>query len=95
MLCDICMLYDCIDRTGRSNDTDRTRGSNDLDRAGGPNESTGLEGTAETHRPEGRILASSGVYVVCGILGNSLSIYACSCLLCVSGTSVERGKAPT
>ena len=41
---------------------------------------TGLEGLAETHRPEGRIIASSGVCVVCGILGNSLSIYAYSCV---------------
>ena len=88
MLCDICMLYDFIDRTGGSNDTDRTGGSNDTNRARGSNElrpdqrvqrATGLEGPAETHRPEGRIIASSGVCVVCCILGNSLSIYAYSC----------------
>ena len=28
------------------------------------------------------------------ILGNSLSIYAYSCCVCVSGTSENRGKAP-
>ena len=30
---------------------------------------TGLEDPAETHRPEGRIIALNGVYVVCGIFG--------------------------
>lgn len=30
----------------------------------------------------------------CGILENSLSIYAYSVMLCVSGTSEDRRKAP-
>ena len=70
VLCDICMLYDDIDRTG---------GSNELWPDQRVQRATGLEGPAETHRPEGRIIASSGVCVVCGILGNSLSNYAYSC----------------
>ena len=73
-VCDICMLCD-IDRTGGSNDIDRAGGSNETDRVGGPND-TELEGSAEIHRPEGHIVALSGVCVVCGILGNSLRIYA-------------------
>ena len=73
-LCDLCYA-EFIDRTGGSNDIDRTGGSNDTDRTVGSND-TELEGSAETHRPEGHIVALSGVCVVCGILGNSLSIYA-------------------
>ena len=41
-----------------------------------------------------RVMAWKGVCVVCGILGNSLSIYAYSVVWCVSGTSEDRGKAP-
>ena len=35
------------------------------------------------------------ICIVCDILGNSLSIYAYRVVLCVSGTSEDRGKAPT
>ena len=41
-----------------------------------------------------RDMAWKGVCVVCGILGNSLSIYAYSVVLCVSGTNEDRRKAP-
>ena len=57
----------------------------------------------ETHGPEGRagrqcyvdqmVRAGRRMCVSC-ILGNSLSIYAYSCYVCVSGTSEDRGKAP-
>ena len=46
----------------------------------------------ETHGPEGQGLERR-MCVSC-ILGNSLSIYAYSCYVCVSGTSEDRGKAP-
>ena len=46
----------------------------------------------ETHGPEGQGLERR-MCVSC-ILGNSLSIYAYSCCVCVSGTSEDRGKAP-
>ena len=42
--------------------------------------------------PEGQGLERR-ICVSC-ILGNSLSIYAYSCYVCVSGTSEDRGKAP-
>ena len=57
----------------------------------------------ETHGPEGRagrqcyvdrmVRAGRRMCVSC-ILGNSLSIYAYSCYVCVSGTSEDRGNAP-
>ena len=71
-LCDLCYA-EFRDRTEGSNDTDRTRGSND----------TELEGSTETHRLEGHIVALSGVCVVYGILGNSLSfVLTVLCVMC-------------
>ena len=46
----------------------------------------------ETHGPEGQGLERR-MCVSC-ILGHSLSIYAYSCGVCLSGTSEDRGKAP-
>ena len=60
-----------------------------IDRTGGSND-TELEGSAKTHRPEGHIVALSGV---CGILGNSLSFVLIVFSL-VSGTSSAKGKEP-
>ena len=46
----------------------------------------------ETQGPEGQGLERH-MCVSC-ILGNSLSNYAYSCCVCVSGASEDRGKAP-
>ena len=102
----LCML--CMIRTGRSR-WYGPEGREDMDRKvrrlrTGRSIRVGPEGlpgfgtevpwdtwTGRSHR----VMAWKGVCVVCGILGNSLSIYAYSVVLCVSGTSEDRGKAPT